>query len=115
KGESFTLGAEEHFLLAQLDGTPTADDLCAAFEKRFGEPLTQEELEDFLHLARERGLLEEESRGDRRKLLGGMVSRPLAVAWDEVRPARGRESMAPNARNEPMPLITSAAEKAVPC
>src|SRR5512135_3506290 len=57
-GDSFTLGQEEHFLLARLDGTRTADDLCAAFAERFGAPLTGEELEEFFHLARERGLLQ---------------------------------------------------------
>jgi hypothetical protein len=59
-GESFTLGPQEHFLLARLDGTRTAEDLRAAFVARFGEPLTEEELDDFLHLAHDRGLLQEE-------------------------------------------------------
>jgi hypothetical protein len=58
QGESFQLGAEEHFLLARLNGTRTAQDLCAAFAERFGESLTKEELDDFLHLARERGFLQ---------------------------------------------------------
>jgi hypothetical protein len=31
KGESFALGPEEHFLLERLDGSRTADQLCAAF------------------------------------------------------------------------------------
>jgi hypothetical protein len=57
RGESFQLGPEEYFLLAGLDGTRTAGDLCAAFAERFGDPLTMEDLEDFLGLARERGLL----------------------------------------------------------
>jgi hypothetical protein len=57
RGESFQLGPEEHFLLARLDGTRTAEDLCAAFAERFGEPLTEEELQEFLDLARERGFL----------------------------------------------------------
>src|SRR5512142_854364 len=57
-GDSFTLGQEEHFLLALLDGTRTVDDLCADFSERFGAPLTGEELEEFFHLARERGLLQ---------------------------------------------------------
>ncbi len=60
KGESFTLGREEHFLLARLDGSHTAEDLRAAFAQRFGQPLATEELEDFLELARERGFLQPE-------------------------------------------------------
>jgi hypothetical protein len=58
RGESFQLGPEEYFLLAGFDGTRTAGDLCAAFAERFGDPLTMEDLEDFLALARERGLLQ---------------------------------------------------------
>jgi hypothetical protein len=58
KGESFQLGPEEHFLLARLDGTRTAEDLCAGFAERFGEPLTPDELQEFLELARERGFLQ---------------------------------------------------------
>src|SRR5262249_55271566 len=58
QGESFQLGPEEHFLLARLDGTRTVEDLCAAFAERFGEPLTEEELQEFLDLARERGLVQ---------------------------------------------------------
>ena len=34
QGESFQIGPEEHFLLARLDGTPTAKDLCAVFAAR---------------------------------------------------------------------------------
>src|SRR6516165_4219628 len=30
-GESFAVGPEEHFLLERLDGSRTADQLCAAF------------------------------------------------------------------------------------
>ena len=58
KGESFQLGPEEHFLLARLDGTRTIEDLCVAFAEPFGEPLTEEELREFLDLARERGFLQ---------------------------------------------------------
>jgi hypothetical protein len=63
EGESFTLGPQEHFLLARLDGTRSAEDLRAAFAARFGEPLTAEELDDFLRLARDRGLLQEGDTG----------------------------------------------------
>src|SRR4051812_43360683 len=63
KGESFQLGPEEHFLLARLDGTRTAEELCAGFAERFGDPLTQEELHNFLDLARERGFLQSDGAG----------------------------------------------------
>jgi hypothetical protein len=58
EGESFQLGPEEHFLLAGLDGTRTAADLRTAFAEQFGEPLTAEELQEYVHLASERGLLQ---------------------------------------------------------
>jgi Sulfotransferase domain len=58
RGEAFRVGPEEHFLLARLDGTRTADDLCAAFGEQFGEPLAEEQLQEFLHLAHERDLLQ---------------------------------------------------------
>src|SRR4051794_36357651 len=58
RGESFQLGPEEHFLLARLDGNRTAEELCAAFAERFGGPFTQEDLQEFLDLARERGFLQ---------------------------------------------------------
>ena len=36
-GESFELEPQEHFLLARLDGTRTAEALCAAFAEQFGK------------------------------------------------------------------------------
>jgi hypothetical protein len=80
EGESFRLGREEHFLLAGLDGTRTAADLCATFAERFGEPLTPDELQEFLDLARARGFLQGEPPGD-----AGAVP-----AWETVPPDMGR-------------------------
>jgi ribosomal protein L16 Arg81 hydroxylase len=62
-GESFTLGPVEHFLLDQFDGTRTADELCTAVAEQFGEPLTNEELADFLSLAGEHGFLQRADSG----------------------------------------------------
>jgi hypothetical protein len=67
RGESFQIGPEEHFLLARLDGTQIAEGFCAAFAERFGAPLTSEELQEFLDLARERGFLQQPD-GDRTPL-----------------------------------------------
>jgi hypothetical protein len=78
QGESFQLGPEEFFLLARLDGTRTAEDLREAFAERFGEPLTAEELEGFLDLARERGLLQGEGTG----AIGSGADRPVQD-WQE--------------------------------
>ena len=57
-GDCYTLGGHEYFLLARLDGGQTAADLCQAFEARFGEELTEDELHEFVELARSRGFVE---------------------------------------------------------
>jgi hypothetical protein len=57
-GESFQLGEVEHFLLGQLDGRQTAEGICRAFAERFGEPLSGEDLDEFIQLAAARGLLQ---------------------------------------------------------
>src|SRR5437763_15944487 len=56
-GTYYNLGAQEAFLLAQLDGLRTAAEVCAAFQERFGEPLSEEDLDGFLELARSRAFL----------------------------------------------------------
>src|SRR5262249_5321753 len=57
-GAFFEVGDEEHFLLAQLDGKRAADEIRAAFAERFGAPLTEEDLDEFLKLARTQGFLQ---------------------------------------------------------
>jgi multidrug efflux pump subunit AcrA (membrane-fusion protein) len=57
-GNYFELGDEEHFLLLQLDGQCEAIDVCAAFDQKFGQPLGEEELADFVVMAGGQGLLE---------------------------------------------------------
>jgi hypothetical protein len=88
KGESFQLGQEEHFLLAQLDGTRTVDAICAAFAKRFGEPLTEDQLHEFLELARSRELLQDETWGKNETDGPGSISPPIP-AWETVEPGEG--------------------------
>src|SRR5690242_1024690 len=56
-GEFFQLGPQEHFLLTHLDGRRSAADVCAAFVRQFGEPLSEDELTEFLEVARAQGLL----------------------------------------------------------
>src|SRR6266545_2293819 len=51
-GSYFQLGPEETFLLLKLDGTSTRADVRQAFEKKFEQSLEEEELDDFLELAR---------------------------------------------------------------
>ncbi len=47
-GEFFHLGEAEHFLLMQLDGQRTADEILAAFAEQFGEPLSEDDLDEFI-------------------------------------------------------------------
>jgi Coenzyme PQQ synthesis protein D (PqqD) len=60
-GEFFHLGEVEHFLLTQLDGQRTAETLCAAYAERFDEPLSEDDLDEFIELARSQGFLREEN------------------------------------------------------
>jgi multidrug efflux pump subunit AcrA (membrane-fusion protein) len=64
-GAYYHLGDEEHFLLMQLDGCRDAEAIRAAFAEHFGQPLAEEELQEFLEMARERGLLQEDRQGDK--------------------------------------------------
>jgi multidrug efflux pump subunit AcrA (membrane-fusion protein) len=63
-GAYYHLGDEEHFLLMQLDGRRDAGAIRAAFAGQFGQPLAEEELQEFLEMARERGLLQEGKPAD---------------------------------------------------
>src|SRR5262245_30606542 len=64
-GAYYHLGDQEHFLLTQLDGRRDAAAVCAAFAERFGQPLTPEDLQEFLDLAKGRGLLQGEGQGEK--------------------------------------------------
>lgn len=60
-GKYFTVGEQEAFLFAQLDGLQTNAEISRAFEDRFAEPLPEEDLRDFVEMAQRRGLLESRS------------------------------------------------------
>ncbi len=62
-GEFFHLGEQEYFLLTQLDGQRSAAAVCTAFAERFGQPLSVEELDEFVEMARKQRLLQQASRG----------------------------------------------------
>jgi putative peptide zinc metalloprotease protein len=64
-GAYYHLGAEEHFLLTQCDGRRDAESVRAAFAERFGQPLSAEELHEFLEMAEARGLLQGSTPGAR--------------------------------------------------
>jgi hypothetical protein len=54
----YELGAEESFLLGQLDGCRGAAEVRAAFEERFTTPLAAEDLDAFLEMVEQQGLLD---------------------------------------------------------
>src|SRR5438045_4913626 len=56
-GGYFKLPAQESFLFTLLDGRHGPEQCRAAFERRFGEPLPAEDLDQFLLLAGEFGFL----------------------------------------------------------
>jgi putative peptide zinc metalloprotease protein len=56
-GAYYHLGEQEHFLLTQCDGRQDAAAIRAAFAERFGQPLADEELQEFLDMARAQGFL----------------------------------------------------------
>src|SRR5262249_36657155 len=53
----FQLQEQEYFLLLLLDTAQPPGAVRTAFEERFGEPLTEEDLDDFLELLAEQGFL----------------------------------------------------------
>lgn len=57
-GTYFHVGEQEHFLFTQLDGRRPCEEICAAFESRFLDPLSAEDLQEFIELAARRGLLQ---------------------------------------------------------
>jgi putative peptide zinc metalloprotease protein len=75
-GTYYNLGAQEAFLLLQLDGRQSVAAVCAAFRERFGEALTEEDLDGFLDLARSRAFL-----------LNGRTPAPTAAAPATPAPA----------------------------
>lgn len=58
-GTTLQLGDQERFLLACLDGAQTPDEIRTAFTERFNEPLSLDELDEFLQLAAAEGLLQD--------------------------------------------------------
>jgi multidrug efflux pump subunit AcrA (membrane-fusion protein) len=61
-GAYYHLGEEEHFLLTQLDGQRNSDAIRAAFAERFGQSLDDEDLQEFLAMAKERRLLQDKGQ-----------------------------------------------------
>jgi putative peptide zinc metalloprotease protein len=54
----FHLREQECYLLLQLNGQNDVNAVCAAFTKRFNEPISEDDLSGFIDMAREYGLLQ---------------------------------------------------------
>ena len=57
RGTYHKMGEQEHFLLLQLDGVRTENDVLQAFNQRFHDPLSSAELRGFVEMASQRELL----------------------------------------------------------
>ncbi len=57
-GEFFEIGEQEHFLLTRLDGRTDREALAREFAARFGQPLAGEDVDEFVGLAQQQGLLD---------------------------------------------------------
>ena len=75
----FNLGPEESFLLVRLDGVANAEEVREAYDSHFGETLDHDDLEDFVALVRERGLVRDvpEFGWDGEGLLQALRSWPI--------------------------------------
>src|SRR5262245_22683379 len=59
-GRYFHLGEQESFLLMQLDGEHDAEAIGKAFKDRFAQPLSEEDLSEFVNLVQQRGLVQDD-------------------------------------------------------
>ncbi len=57
----FQIGEQEWFLLSQLDATATSSSVLNAFEAKFGEELSSEDLNDFIEMVSQRHLLKDKA------------------------------------------------------
>ena len=83
-GAYFHLGPQESLLLRALDGRDDADTVCRRFEKQFGQPLTRQDLDDFIELADSMNLLVRDPVAAR--IIGGGSTSP-----EKSRPAAKSE------------------------
>src|SRR5262249_53399326 len=59
-GNFYDLDEQSYFLLTRLDGRSSAEEVRAAYQARFAEPLAAEELAEFVTTARALDFLEED-------------------------------------------------------
>lgn len=65
-GSYFRIGDVEQFLLSQLDGSHSTEAICEAFEQRFQDRLTRDDIDEFARTVEPMGLLDRaDSTGQR--------------------------------------------------
>lgn len=93
----FRLGEKERFLLELLDGHRTRQEVRIAYESRFDAELQDDDLDDFLELARTRGLLESTDAAG----IGASVESPPRRAPEPAPPTAARPVAPPTAPVKP--------------
>lgn len=71
------MGMQEAFLLSSLDGTQTVSEIAERFEQRFGEPISVDDVREFVTLAKEAGLLKRSKRRIQKDAASDKVPRNL--------------------------------------
>ncbi len=56
------IGLQEAFLLSLLDGNTTVAEILERFEREFGESITDDDVREFVALAKKEGLLKRSKR-----------------------------------------------------
>lgn len=87
-GGYFNLPPHESFLLLQLDGRQTIEQICAAFTERFAEPITPEDVEQFLEVANAQKLLQPATAAPEAGEAAPPAETPAPAAWTPMRLAR---------------------------
>jgi multidrug efflux pump subunit AcrA (membrane-fusion protein) len=92
-GAFYQIGDEEFFLLMRLNGEHTAEALCHAYEAIFDQPLSLEDLNEFIDTARSWGFLQPDKVAQE-KTAPVAESEPVTADMPPAsRPARARQSI----------------------
>ena len=89
-GAYYHLGPEESLLLRALDGR-SAEVLCRQYEERFAQPLTRQDIADFIELADSMNLLVRDPLASR--LAGGQPGAAMPAAPSLTQPPRSEQSI----------------------
>lgn len=115
-GEYFSLGPQESFLLLGLDARRSSQALRAAFEKRFGESLSEEELEEFIDVARSSNFLATQQAPAPKASTGGDAAVPAARCSVVADPGTARPApVAPSRGRQPLHSESPSVAAPQPC